>query len=745
MPGTTIAGASPSDWTHFSDTLGLTEDLLPVVSDLSVRISADSKMKDLGKTPSRINGQGEAVGIPAWTKQRTTPRLVARWLMDSRLGICLQTRTVRALDIDIEDPVAAAAVREFLVLGLGAMPLRRRDGTGKCLFAFRMPGDFAKRICRTAHGAIEFLANGQQFVAVGAHRSGTRYEWVRPSGELGLPGKLPEVTPAEFEGAWAALVEAFAVHDGEQRERQGVVPVKPRNADDLRDPTVQWLQENGWVKGFERDGRVHVRCPWEGEHTTDTGDSSTTYFPAGIGGFARGHWRCLHAHCAGRSDGDFSEAVGLVGLVVDEFEVIETATAGDGQDVADATSAPAGAQPLPPFTRDRMGRIEPELNNLLMALRRPDLIGCDVAFDEFKSALMLGIEGVWRPFADTDYTRLRSTLEGRSFKTLSSDLVKEAVRYLGEERRFDSAKQWAETLQWDGVPRVDEFFVRYFGVEDTPYTRAVAAYTWTALAGRCVSPACKADMVPVLVGMQGAGKTTAVEALSPIDETFVEIDLTRKDDDIARSLRGKLVGEIAELRGLQGREAESIKAWISRRWEEWTPKYREYATRYPRRLLCIGTSNPQEFLDDDTGERRWLPMVVGDVDVPGVRAVRDQLWAEGLVRFLAGGVEWEQAQTLAAPEHVKFKVSDPWAEFVRDWLDHDSMDGAEGPKRGEGLVMARDVLVSAVGIRAERIGKREEMRIAKVLKLLGFARVTEWADGRARKGWRFLPPLTPSA
>jgi predicted P-loop ATPase len=58
------------------------------------------------------------------------------------------------------------------------------------------------------------------------------------------------------------------------------------------------------------------------------------------------------------------------------------------------------------------------------------------------------------------------------------------------------------------VPRVATLLLGYFGTEDTPYTRAVGRYTWTALAGRCAEPGVKADMVPVLIGLQGAGKTT---------------------------------------------------------------------------------------------------------------------------------------------------------------------------------------------------------------------------------------------
>ena len=56
-------GASSDDWFYFSTILGLTSDLLPVVSNLEARISPASKIQKVGKTPSRYNREREVVGI----------------------------------------------------------------------------------------------------------------------------------------------------------------------------------------------------------------------------------------------------------------------------------------------------------------------------------------------------------------------------------------------------------------------------------------------------------------------------------------------------------------------------------------------------------------------------------------------------------------------------------------------------------------------------------------------------------
>jgi len=299
--GSAWHGASPEDWDQFSLLLGLTRDLLPVVSNPEAVISPQSGMQSLGKTPSIYNGERQVVGLAKWTQRETTMAAVETWSHERDYGICLQTREVRALDVDIDDPDEAAEVARAIYDHLVA-PVRSRANSAKFLQAFRMPGDYGKRRIKTAHGMIEFLATGQQFVAVGRHPSGVKYEWTWPDGE-----DFPTLSPAEFEALWAALQAEFGVEPSTESSTSSKLD-KLRDAA-VNDPVAQHLQAQGLIKRQERDGRLHITCPWEHEHTTDTGDSSTTYWPAHTGGYEQGHFHCLHAHCEHRTDDQFLAAV----------------------------------------------------------------------------------------------------------------------------------------------------------------------------------------------------------------------------------------------------------------------------------------------------------------------------------------------------------------------------------------------------------------------------------------------------
>ena len=236
-------------------------------------------------------------------------------------------------------------------------------------------------------------------------------------------------------------------------------------------------------------------------------------------------------------------------------------------------------------------------------MRRPHLHAggalSATATEHLVRMLMIGQPGAWRPLTDVDYGALRAGFERRGFKPVPAEIMKTAVEMVAHQRRFDSAIEWAGTLKWDGVSRINNSLSRYLGCADTPYTRAVGAYLWTALAGRCLVPGIKADMALILVSPeQGKRKTSVIEAIAPYPDAFVEVSLEHRDEDMSRKMRGKLVAEIAEMRGLKGRDSEAVKAWVSRRREEWTPKYKEFATTYERRLVLIGTANEMGLLSD---------------------------------------------------------------------------------------------------------------------------------------------------
>jgi predicted P-loop ATPase len=383
--------------------------------------------------------------------------------------------------------------------------------------------------------------------------------------------------------------------------------------------------------------------------------------------------------------------------------------------------------------RNKNGEVISSLNNVLLALCDAQVADRLICYDEFKDEIVWTFTGEreFSPFRDTHYTEMRRQLEQKDFKSISREMMRDAVHYIAEQNKIDTAIEWIERLTWDGVPRVKTFFESYFSAESSEYTQSVGEYLWSSMAGRVLEPGVKCDMVPILVGAQGVGKSMGVAALVPSADFATEISFSEKEDDLSRKMRGRLVAEIGELRGLHTREMTTIKQFVTRTHENWIPKYREFATTFPRRLVFIGTTNEDQFLADATGNRRWLPMRVGQVDVEAIKRDVNQLWAEGVSLFKANQVMHQAASRLAGSSHDEFMYVDQLSTAVEQWFNQPNPITGIAP-RDEHFVLIHDVLVKACGFEPRQILRRDEMRVGNILKTMGWARKQIRVGGERR-------------
>jgi hypothetical protein len=407
---------------------------------------------------------------------------------------------------------------------------------------------------------------------------------------------------------------------------------------------------------------------------------------------------------------------------------------------------------LPAFERHQdSGKIKPKLTNIILAFQRPDLIGAVIGWDEFKAEMVYRpwplqtpyrphpetwTTGLVRPFKDSDYVNLHLALAHLQFGPagVPGDLIRQSVLWIAEQRAFDSAVSWLHSLPpWDGIPRVETFCSRYAGAEDTPYTRAVARYWWTAHIARVLVPGVQADMAMILYSVQGTRKTTIIRNIVPHEEQYAELDINERDDDLSRKMRGKLIGELAELKSINSKDNDAIKAWISRRREEWVPKYQEFSRSFPRRLVLVGTTNNDEFLADETGNRRWLPMECERQDADAVARDRDQLWAEAFTLYLSHGLLYGEAERLAKVQHEQYMIHDSWESSVRDWLSTD--DGFAGKPADREHLLMNDILQGAVGLTHHHINMSVQFRMGRILRKLGYVKICKRIGVEIYKVW----------
>ena len=376
---------------------------------------------------------------------------------------------------------------------------------------------------------------------------------------------------------------------------------------------------------------------------------------------------------------------------------------------------------------DKSGYALPVLPNIISVLSMPTIYPHKLAYDSFKDVLVStpNTELNWQPITDTYYTATRLWLENvMKFHPVSREMVRDAIYYIAEVNKMDTAQIWLSSLIWDKKERIKNFLPTYMGTVAGAYERSVGLYIWTALAGRIMEPGCPADMVPILIGNQGLGKSTGIAAMVPDPDYFVEIRLDEADDVIARKMRGVLIGEIAEMRGLRSTDLERIKSFVTRKHEKWVPKYQEFATTFARRCLMIGTSNEDD-LFMDTENRRWLPVRTAGVDVDAIKRDRDQLWAEAFQTWIADGIHWQKAEELGKDEHEEYKATDAWAQIIEQWVTANGILNCK----------LHDALTQGVGMDVRHINRGHELRAANCLRAAGFEKKTVRNGKIVSKQW----------
>src|SRR4029078_9332086 len=100
------------------------------------------------------------------------------------------------------------------------------------------------------------------------------------------------------------------------------------------------------------------------------------------------------------------------------------------------------------------------------------------------------------------------------------------------------------------------------------------------------------------------------------DENFSDQSiLNAKDKEVKEQLDGVWMHENADLAGMKRAEVEHVDAFASRQVDRARPAYGRVREDRPRRSIEWGTTNNKTYLQSQTGNRRWWPLVTRKLDI----------------------------------------------------------------------------------------------------------------------------------
>ena len=409
-------------------------------------------------------------------------------------------------------------------------------------------------------------------------------------------------------------------------------------------------------------------------------------------------------------------------------------------------SGPTDNDEVEEFARDEDGKIMSSQDNVDLALRK---LGVRLRFNEFSGhEIIEGLAGFGPRLDDGAVNRLRFTIDAQFgflvSKVLFFDLVSDRARL----HRFHPVRRYLDGLKWDGDNRLDKWLIDYAGAKDTPYIRAVSRIVLVAAVRRARRPGVKYDEMLILESAQGTNKSSGLRILA-VDDDWFNDDLPLNNDTkrFMEATAGKWIIEAGELKGMSRADVTGLKACLSRQIDEARMSYDRKPTIQARAFIIIGTTNETDsYLRDPTGNRRFWPVRIQQIDLERLKADRDQLWAEAVVAESAGEsirLDPKLYEEATLEQDARTRNEDPLVDALSRSLGNIT-----------GKLRIADVYLAA-GIETGKATQDQMSRVGQAIRELGWERARRRIAGercyayvrgseieRERELWVECDPIT---
>lgn len=240
-----------------------------------------------------------------------------------------------------------------------------------------------------------------------------------------------------------------------------------------------------------------------------------------------------------------------------------------------------------------------------------------IKFDEFSQQTYLVGDIVWqsdnnRAWSSYDDSALFSILQSDYDMKNRNDYF-DALKNVSMRNKFHPVREMLDSFKWDGKENIRSLLPCYLGVVDSEYSYQVMRLQMIGAVARVYEPGCKFDYTMIFTGPQGIGKSTFLRKLALKDEWFNDSLDSLDSNKAAQSIMGSWIIELAELKSLARTAGgvDFVKRFLTATQDKLRLPYERRTDVFLRQCVFAGTTNKSDFLQDETGNRRFLIIQTG--------------------------------------------------------------------------------------------------------------------------------------
>lgn len=391
----------------------------------------------------------------------------------------------------------------------------------------------------------------------------------------------------------------------------------------------------------------------------------------------------------------------------------------------------------------RQGEIKPTLANVVTLLdNSADIVENDFGDVELRTTPPWALDGETYPALYDDAHVLRSTvwLQREHHTAFQTRDVNDAAKTIGAENQVNRLLEYLDRVATlpPGPLTVDNIGAAGWKADDNLAHRLGASKFFLQCVRRAYEPGCKADLVLVIQGRPGTGKSRSMRALftRPGDRYFTDstipIGNAREYAPVVRGLWG---AELKEQNAVSKWHQDSFKSFLDQQIVRYRAPYERRASDVKLRVGYGWTTEKETPLNDPNTRRIIFIRAKGWCDPEP--AELDAFWGSVVRAYREGRTTWVSAaegEVLADSRKSALNV-DPLTSAVEEFLH----DGAVA-EHTQPHIYALNRLASNQKYGVKVGNHKDKVRVAEIMKTLGWSRDIKW-DGSTQKTVRsWVPP-----